>query len=678
MRALKLAFTYIIFFTSTLLLTTSCQLFKKDTQLDNKPIVEFLSSYKRQQATPQEKQKADSIGQLVLQRENTLKNRELLATYIQHVSPDLPYIDELETRSKKHNDLTHLGLSHFYRAKHFEKTFSKDSSLYNYTKAEMLFRHTNDTLNLSQTLTFKGIVLVNNRIFEEAETTIIQAMSLTNHVKNSNLLYTQNLMLGATFSGLGQYDKAEQQIQKAIAYLNSPESDAAYPPYLKQLNLLSAQNSLTRNYLESKEFNKAYDLIEQVQSNAAIQDQKNYYEQIIYAISLQSLANINLQVNKLKNIEKDIKQSIFLLNKNNAQDEEQFSQIILAKYFLKTNQKQKAIDLLQNIISHAKQEKLLFQEKQALAVLLQATSDNTSEIFNRFQQITDLISQDANSMHNTFARIKLETDDLLKENRTLAKQKRWITTTSLFVLLMTSLLFSFFFVRQKNKQLKTVELLQKDTEKYYDSILQIQSELSQARNLERKKIGQDLHDGIMNKIFITRFLLEQMSNEDFQTKKQDLVKEFQEIEKNIRNVSHVLAKDNVFSTNSFCSLLSDLVDLQNRNNKTQFTFEIQNGVDLEKLDTKAKIHIYRIVQEALQNVQKYAKATKSEVCFKESDNKIALSITDNGIGFEVGQNTTGIGLSNIRARASFIKAQCEIQSAPGKGTRIQILFGDLT
>lgn len=674
MKALR--FTFIFITICLLLLTTSCQETDHTDHTDNKSIINFLSSYNKQQDTPEQKKQADSVGNLILSQENTQSNRKLLSDYIEKTKAGLYYVNELQKRSLAKNDIKYLGQSHFHRAKEFDRTFAKDSSLYNYTKSEMLFRHSKDTVNLNLALTYKAIILVNNRLYEEAETSILEAMSLSKDNTLSTTLYTQNLMLGSILTGLGQYTQAEQNIKKAIDYLLSPASDPYYPPYLKQLNLASAQNSLVRNHIANNDLDNALQLVNTILQNPAILELKNNYEELIYAISLQSLALINLEKGNLEKVEQHINTSIDLLKKNKALDEQKFSQTILARYLLKTNQKEKAYALLQDIITHARQENLLYQEKEALAIVLKSTSQNTNEIFNRFEQVTQLINKDANSLHNTFARIKLETDELLQQNHTLTKQKQWITSTFLFILLMSTLLFSYFFFRQKNKQLKTVQVLQKDTEKYYDSILQIQNELSLARNLERKKIGQDLHDSITNKVFITRFLLEQISPQDFENKRSDLIKEIQEIETNIRSVSHALAKDNVFTSNSFCLLLRDLVLLQNRNNKTDFTFEMQEDLDLdlESLDTKTKIHIYRIVQEALQNVQKYAQASTCKVEIKKVNYKIILSVTDNGIGFKVAQNSLGIGLSNIKARTRLINGKFEIQSVLKQGTTLQITF----
>jgi signal transduction histidine kinase len=88
-----------------------------------------------------------------------------------------------------------------------------------------------------------------------------------------------------------------------------------------------------------------------------------------------------------------------------------------------------------------------------------------------------------------------------------------------------------------------------------------------------------------------------------------------------------------------------------------------------------KITIYRIVQEALFNVTKYADATECTVTLSQPEpTSLLLVISDNGKGFDSISSTIGIGLANMKERARLVKADLQIQSAPGQGTRIVCRF----
>lgn len=87
------------------------------------------------------------------------------------------------------------------------------------------------------------------------------------------------------------------------------------------------------------------------------------------------------------------------------------------------------------------------------------------------------------------------------------------------------------------------------------------------------------------------------------------------------------------------------------------------------------IHVYRIVQEALNNVARHSRATEAWVEMNESDSELRLKIRDNGKGFEVGNPAErspneGIGLMGMRERAEHLNGTLEVQSTRGKGTTI--------
>jgi len=85
-----------------------------------------------------------------------------------------------------------------------------------------------------------------------------------------------------------------------------------------------------------------------------------------------------------------------------------------------------------------------------------------------------------------------------------------------------------------------------------------------------------------------------------------------------------------------------------------------------------KINLYRIVQEGLQNCNKYAEADIIKVEFKSKNNILILTIEDDGIGFNTNKTKNGIGLYNIEYRAKECKGTVTIKSAKGEGTVLTI------
>jgi signal transduction histidine kinase len=92
-------------------------------------------------------------------------------------------------------------------------------------------------------------------------------------------------------------------------------------------------------------------------------------------------------------------------------------------------------------------------------------------------------------------------------------------------------------------------------------------------------------------------------------------------------------------------------------------------------DDEGRMHLYRIVQEGFNNIVRHARATQAALLIRREAQTWRVEIRDNGQGFTVdAQRHAGLGLSGITERAQLLGGQAEIQSTPGHGTVITILF----
>jgi signal transduction histidine kinase len=100
----------------------------------------------------------------------------------------------------------------------------------------------------------------------------------------------------------------------------------------------------------------------------------------------------------------------------------------------------------------------------------------------------------------------------------------------------------------------------------------------------------------------------------------------------------------------------------------------------QRLSHEAELALYRIAQEALNNVVRHAKAGLAEIRINFGDRETVLEVSDDGLGFEMSKSPTDFalaghfGLLGIRERAELIGARLEVESAPGKGTRLRVVL----
>ena len=182
-------------------------------------------------------------------------------------------------------------------------------------------------------------------------------------------------------------------------------------------------------------------------------------------------------------------------------------------------------------------------------------------------------------------------------------------------------------------------------------------------------------DGIMNRLASTRLNLHILNEKsDTLTIKKCIpfINGIQNIEKEIRNIAHDLNKDVFVNTDSFLAVVDSLFEEQKKLFKTNCHLEIEKKINWDDIESSKKIHIYRIMQEALNNINKHAKANNIVASILDHDKYLLMEVFDDGIGFSVNRKKKGIGLQNIYARTKAFKGIIEIKSFKEIGTTLII------
>ncbi|HMK06236.1 MAG TPA: ATP-binding protein, partial [Flavobacterium sp.] len=146
----------------------------------------------------------------------------------------------------------------------------------------------------------------------------------------------------------------------------------------------------------------------------------------------------------------------------------------------------------------------------------------------------------------------------------------------------------------------------------------------------------------------------------------------QSIEKEIRAIAHDLNQDVFSNTDSFKTVVVALFVEQKNISKINCHLEIDRDINWDLIESTKKIHLYRILQEALQNINKHSQAKNIIVSILNRNNTLLFEIYDDGIGFNIKNKKTGIGIQNIRSRVKDCDGTIDIRSENGAGTTIMI------
>ncbi len=194
-----------------------------------------------------------------------------------------------------------------------------------------------------------------------------------------------------------------------------------------------------------------------------------------------------------------------------------------------------------------------------------------------------------------------------------------------------------------------------------------------AEEAERKRIAQELHDGLGQSLYSIYIGLkgieaQQKGNGNDHSHFSVLEKTVQHAMKEVKNLSYQL-RPGTLDMLGLVPSLQTLIQFLNEQTET----EIQLVYDLDedrRFSPKMELHLYRIVQEAVNNAIKYADASKITVKLKEEPDGLHIHVIDNGFGFEPDEVKRGLGLKHMKERAQLIGGYLRVNSSPGTGTRI--------
>jgi signal transduction histidine kinase len=247
--------------------------------------------------------------------------------------------------------------------------------------------------------------------------------------------------------------------------------------------------------------------------------------------------------------------------------------------------------------------------------------------------------------------------------------KNMIIVSILVVMILLSLLVFSIYKRRQIKQ-KADVAAELARQKEIRSIAVIEAE-----EKERRRIAQDLHDGVGQILSAAKLNLSGLESKlKLQDPEQsallynslDLVNDSI---KEVRVVSHNMMP-NILIKLGLASAIREFISKMGAVANLRIDLEII-GLD-ERLDSTVETILYRVIQEAVSNIIKHAKANHISLQLIRHDRELTVMIEDNGVGFDRSAEFEGIGLKNITSRVEFLNGHVDFDTTPGQGTTVVI------
>lgn len=265
----------------------------------------------------------------------------------------------------------------------------------------------------------------------------------------------------------------------------------------------------------------------------------------------------------------------------------------------------------------------------------------------------------------------METDLLSKTNET-----GLIVITGIFLMFFMSMILLLFFYFSKKKIIQK-ELEKKNLELEYQKDLILAT--LEVQESERKRISQDLHDDISSKLNIVSLnshllTTPDLTEEEISEITGNIINLISKALTNSRRIAHDLLPPVLDKFGLHAGLEELCFDL---NSSKSIAVDYDNNIKFSEEDKNRHLHVFRIVQELMNNSIRHGKASKISIAFKKEDDITTCNYSDNGKGFDVKslkKKKSGLGMKNIESRIIFLGGSMTIDSAINKGTNVVFKF----
>ena len=567
-------------------------------------------------------------------------------------------------KATSNKDTVSTAKAYSYLGDYYGSQGVSDSAFMYYFKAEKIYLQRNDNYNLAKIRLNKALLQYNESDFSGSEISVFKALRVLKGEKANDILYECYNLLGLIYNELGEYDKAIEFHNKALTSIDKETTPVEFQSRATSLNNLG---------LVYQNLNKDKQAIPYFEEGLKQEKDLILYKPTLYAMLMDNLGYTRFKIKESKGLPELFYKSLKLRDSLNLTVGFINSQLHLSEYFASKNDMVKAKVYSYEALAKARNSKnarnMLLPLKQ-LAII----EPKKAAIYNReYIHINDSLQKAERKMGDKFTRIEYETDEIKQENTDLTTQNRNLVYIFGSILILGMFLYIIKAQKTKNRELLFKQEQQKANEEIYNLMISQQSNVETSRIKEKKRVARELHDGVLGRMFGVRMNLDSLNkiNDELASQQRNsYLFELKNIEQDIREISHDLNREKSELINNFVAIVDNLFEDQKKTFKSKLVSSIDSNIKWESMSNAIKINLYRIIQESLQNINKYASANSIKVEFKKEIDNLFLQISDDGIGFNVNKAKKGIGLQNMLSRINECHGTFEIKSKKGEGTII--------
>ncbi len=247
-------------------------------------------------------------------------------------------------------------------------------------------------------------------------------------------------------------------------------------------------------------------------------------------------------------------------------------------------------------------------------------------------------------------------------------------TTVMLLMAFFIVVFVLYYQRKQSEQREKVQEMENAFQK---KLLEVSVAATEA---ERRRMAQDLHDGVGALLSLTKLSLNtlhtRLSNDKDSQLSQQVRDSLDETMAQVRRISRELVPTTLEHF-GLPAALNEFVTKNGQTNNVRVTFGAE-GDETQRLEPKIELMLYRITQELVNNAIKHSSGTSVHVQLALSPHPLELWVEDNGRGFDINkirqEPHNGLGLDSIEARLRIINGNIAYETVPQHGCRAKVAF----
>lgn len=248
-----------------------------------------------------------------------------------------------------------------------------------------------------------------------------------------------------------------------------------------------------------------------------------------------------------------------------------------------------------------------------------------------------------------------------------------VGTAVLLVMAVFIIIFVAYYQQKQAKQQLALKELQEQHRR------ELMAATFRGQEAERKRLAEDLHDGIGTMLSVTKMSLNQlerqMNGEVTMRTSLHIQKTRSMIDETMTNVRRI-SRDLVPTTLERFGLLAALEELADRATDGELQVHLDCPESIGELSPSTTLMLYRIAQELVNNAIRHARATSITIQLYCINTEIRMSVLDDGVGFDfdavMEDKQGGLGLRNIESRLSVMDGHVTFDVARGRGAQIHV------